>query len=644
MNKISAIMFGACALLTFSACSNDDPAIDNGGNGNNVSKGDRVYLAVKISSPDVQGSRAADDSYGYQYGTADENKVTSAHFYFYNAEGEYANIKTSSWTNGTATPNPGDQIGNDKNNIEYTSGGTIILDGLENKAYPKYVVTVLNQDNPDSFTAPATLAGWANLTTWNCTKKETEDGKDVVRYIMTTSSYLGNNDADADLVERTATLGNCYATELKEENFFNETPTREDLDSERCLNIYVERLAARVKVEVGLTVDKILEDGTKLYKTSMSVGGETNPQAKTDLYVKFDKWGLYATANYSRASKSLEEYLKNDKFGNYADGTASAWNWNDPAFYRSYWGKSAAWNNIGIIKASANDGDLQAVVGTDMMYCNENTNAFANIQSTSNFPDPNKATTVLVSATVCKADGTPLPLVEYRGVKYLKDDFIKYIFSITDLPYYTRKVDKVYTPKEGDPITTYTYDQIAVKDVASFEAAGDGETGSIILQVNDGVELWTPGEPSVLEDFELVDGTTAHGVTVYPDAKETTANANEALRAKLTAGGGKAYAYTEGAMVYPIVIEHLNYKLGTDGRKVAEKAVIRDGQIGVVRNHSYLVRITKINNLGMGIYEPGNIPGTGEIIKPKPGTDPTYYVGANINILSWKLVEQDAEI
>ena len=72
--------------------------------------------------------------------------------------------------------------------------------------------------------------------------------------------------------------------------------------------------------------------------------------------------------------------------------------------------------------------------------------------------------------------------------------------------------------------------------------------------------------------------------------------------------------------------------------------MVRDGQVGVVRNHAYNINITKINTLGMGIYNPKSKEEGGEPVKPEGPKDPTYYVESTINILSWKLVEQDAEI
>ena len=620
MNKISAIMLGACALFTLSACSNDDPVAGNGG-GTGVSTSDRVYLAIKISSPGEQNSRAAGDSFGYDYGSTEESKVSTANFYFYDEQGKYTGIRSQNWVDGNGQEDP---------NVEKKSSGTIVLEGLKDKKYPKYVVTVLNQADAATFTAPSTLTGWADITNWQ--------SKNGSEYVMTTSSYLDvASKRVADAVDG-AVAGSCYATELQESNFLQETPEKTDFSESQRVQIYVERLAARVKVNIGMTPT---ENG--LYKTAMTVGGETNPEAQTALYVKFDGWGLFATAETSRASKSLKGYTETTTFGD------KNWKWNDVEYRRSYWGKSIIWGTDGRMLETDETyyPDLKTPFSTGM-YCNECTNEYGNVVGTGNYADPNKTTSVLVAATVCDKDGNPLDLVEYRGVKYLKADFINYILNVLNLQYYTRTEDKLYTGLKDvmtgadvADIQTYKYTQITSDDV-ELASAGDGITGSITVKVKSGVKLFNTGD-LVKETYKNAEGGTVE-ITYYnnPTVVDNSV-ADKALKERVQFGGAKAYAYTGGAMIYPIVIEHLNYEF-KDGKKVAESQVVRDGQVGVVRNHAYNINITKVNSLGMGVYNPNSKAEGGELIKPEGSKDPTYYVESTINILSWKLVEQDAEI
>ena len=65
---------------------------------------------------------------------------------------------------------------------------------------------------------------------------------------------------------------------------------------------------------------------------------------------------------------------------------------------------------------------------------------------------------------------------------------------------------------------------------------------------------------------------------------------------------------------------------------------LREADYGVVRNHYYQITVNKIANLGKAVSN-----GDEDII---PNTDfsELYYVGASINILSWKIVNQGVNL
>ena len=89
-------------------------------------------------------------------------------------------------------------------------------------------------------------------------------------------------------------------------------------------------------------------------------------------------------------------------------------------------------------------------------------------------------------------------------------------------------------------------------------------------------------------------------------------------------------------MYYPIAIEHLN------NPSTSESAIV-DAQYGVVRNHCYVVTINQVKALGNGVFVPEKVGETGpdpEPLIPETPKEPKYYVGARINILSWKIVSQ----
>jgi hypothetical protein len=62
----------------------------------------------------------------------------------------------------------------------------------------------------------------------------------------------------------------------------------------------------------------------------------------------------------------------------------------------------------------------------------------------------------------------------------------------------------------------------------------------------------------------------------------------------------------------------------------------KTGEYGVVRNHVYKVNITDITGYGTPVYE-----GTTDFVTPEKPEDVMSFVSAQINILSWRLVEND---
>ena len=86
---------------------------------------------------------------------------------------------------------------------------------------------------------------------------------------------------------------------------------------------------------------------------------------------------------------------------------------------------------------------------------------------------------------------------------------------------------------------------------------------------------------------------------------------------------GTAWCWNEGAAYFYVDIEHF----GT-----GEQA------IGIVRNHIYELSISKVSGLGTPVYDP-NV----EIV-PKKTDEESSYVAARINILKWKIVNQNVTL
>ncbi|MDE6469263.1 MAG: hypothetical protein K2L28_10265, partial [Muribaculaceae bacterium] len=440
MIKISKLILGVAA-LGLAACSNEEPA-PNGGN-NNVAKGDIAYLNITIkSAEDVAGSRAAgnftdadNNKVEYIYGDQGENNVTSAHFYFYDEAGKFV-MEADKWTKGTT---------GSTDNVELIGDNTVILENMTGKTYPTWMVTVLNQ--PAGFKPGTTLEDMEKIVidSW-------ESGIENARFIMTTSSYFGNENKNGE-------SWNYFATKLKPENFYQQTPEQQPIPAEHRVQVYVERLAVRVGVDMvgmqneklkNVTYDEVDAEGVlrqyPLYRVDASVGGEDNGNigdaAATKLYVAITGWELTSTAKRTNFVKNLTGWNNTTTFG-------STWLWNDgdkdnhnngdnDGYHRSYWGKSTTYGLSGTALSNAlyvqnsKWDKLNQIVGTEILngtrlYCKENTNEAANITDNGLATcgvDPTKTTTVMLRAVVCDETGKPVQLVRYLGLNFVQSQFV----------------------------------------------------------------------------------------------------------------------------------------------------------------------------------------------------------------------------
>ena len=209
----------------------------------------------------------------------------------------------------------------------------------------------------------------------------------------------------------------------------------------------------------------------------------------------------------------------------------------------------------------------------------------------------------LLKAKVCDVNGNALDLVRYNGVLFKQDSFLEYVLSVLQ----TKNQLNVWYEDGQDDKGNTKYTQIG-KEYVKLENVGDGKVKVVFTNEN-GASLYTG------------DGSD------YSEQIITTLNDN------LATASADATAYNGGLMYYIIPIEHLN------NGAITENGIIPEAKYGVVRNHHYVVTVDKLEKIGKGIFD-----GDEKIV---PGDDPDgdiYYVGAKINILSWKIVSQNVEL
>lgn len=517
-----------------------------------------------------------------EYGT-NEQSIKNASFYFYDADGVFV-TQGDVWTDGSAsTTTPA-------GNIEFASNNIVVLKGLDKKSYPRYMVTVLNK--PTGFVHGKTLDEMQTVLADNNAEgiyyPATTDNVTTNYFTMSTTSYTETN------------REKHFVTEVNEGNISLE-PMTDASAIANTVTVYVERLAAKVTLKVS---DNLPKDANGRYPIKVTVAGENNSAgsgdiASEDLYVELLGWKLNATAKKSFMVKNIDAAWMDNDLG---------FTWNRPTDRRSHWGKSFNYGFSGYPENAAgvpanseylNYVDLENGLTAleNPAYCAENTNT--NTIVTANFPAG--VTSILLKAKVCDANGNALDLVRYNGLLFKQDSFLEYVLNVLQ----TRNQLDVWYANGTDEEGNARYTQIG-KEYVKLEHVGDGKVKVVF--------------------------TNEHGTSLYAeDGSNCSDQTITALNDDLASASADAIAYNGGLMYYNIPVEHLN------NGDVAENGTIPEAKYGVVRNHHYVVTIDKLEKIGRGIFD-----GNEKIV---PGDDPdAYYVGAKINILSWKIVSQNVEL
>lgn len=270
----------------------------------------------------------------------------------------------------------------------------------------------------------------------------------------------------------------------------------------------------------------------------------------------------------------------------------SSWDWfNEPADYRCFWAEDP--NYTGNTGLSYTDYDESKVTLGTPQYCMENTmtSDYANLQ--------NSTFLILVGYyTVKDSEGNTVDLSTasdgylymYAGTAYMANDLKARLLE--------QAADNELAWIQSAP-NTY-----AQADADAYEIVRKGTNNvTLALKENAGTTYYVRNGETYTEITNIAEFNT--GLSTYLEYFGSV----EAFE------GGKAY--------YAEPIAHFG------GTQTGDAT----GAIGVVRNHSYQITVTQVSGLGEGVFNPA------EDIIPTD-TKKTYYVGAELNILSWKTVSQ----
>lgn len=637
-----AMLCGAAVAMV--SCSNDEPVK---GDQQKPLDGDVAYMTVNIQDVNGKLSRATSPSDApYDYGTGDETKVSTAKFMFFDKNGNYMNIQANKWEDGGLNQTTPDA------NIEHYGKNTIVLRGLKGTdSYPAYMVVVLNDYD---FQPASTLAETSKVIT---------DIKNDKSFIMSSTSYFGDEDTDA--VRHNDKY--YYAVGLKSTDFALEPADGKSSQ----VDVYVERVAAKVTL-INNAEGATTIGGYPAFPVNITVGGTGNDDPDNDdeiiegdnkVFVQILGWDLNCTPYESYICKQLNADWKT---------TAPFTNWQKPADFRSFWGQSVVYGQeIGNGNVTYKDyASLNGTVGSPV-YTHEHTNTVENIKlSNKEAVNESKVTSVLVKAKVVDKDGNALDLAQMMGVWYTYDGLKNLALSNTDaagkLNYYI--ADGTTDVQKRDEFGNLLWEQYAedvldADGVTVLHKKGEyklDETGNKI-PVMETLNSYKQVDASFLTFVKKEGGKTAEinivasvpeNTTLYQKNSDGTfteyADQEEAAAAFIAAVKETVDSYhtmlaaTDGATFYNIPIEHLN-----EDNKDIKPYKLAEANYGIVRNHSYVLTINKIGNMGHPVFVPGNggeNPTPGEPIVPDDEQEDTYWLGATINILSWKIVNQNVDL
>lgn len=572
-------------------CSQNDDLPENPGEDQKVEK-EWSYMAINVNAAPNTGSRAGED--GFVAGDATESTVTNACFFFFDKNGDPFTVNGNNENNYV----PGDEEnipsadagGGNWVTYNYSTAGEGAGTGTANveKQLPAVLtLSGINNTYPEKMVA---------VLNWTPTKATTdsysldelksvllESHLNVDKFIMSNSVYKSNGTPSE----------NVYATQLTQRNFAK-SPTDA---KNNPVDIYVERVAAKVTVgldETEVTTESAQFDGTSV--TAIKVGATEGNGFLTlsdlnnlDVYAKIDGWDLNTTINKSYLLKSIEGNANYDLDVN---------DWNKPAYFRSYWATIPT-DDILYNKVFNYDNINNKLDDPD--YCLENTSQ-------------ENTTKVIVKATIGELvdDGVnkvfkPLPLAYWMGTYYRVDDLKKVVANLLSDELYYKIGDGSWMNIDASVTEGLTTTMPGSNYIGMTTMTGEGNSYKVIFNYN------SQGAPSNIK--WSFDGTT-----------ELTGDVTGQLNAKLNALA-PAQVWDNGQTYYVVPIKHA---VDTDGKDL----------YGVIRNHVYQINITGVVGLGTPVF--GN--NIGNIEEPLVPIETDTYLAARINVLSWKVVNNNVEL
>lgn len=577
-------LFLAIALLGLASCAKED--LTNGNEPIHNGEIEESYIAINLSAS--ENTRAETTTPEFEDGEAAERAVNHVDFFFFDANGNPFGV----------TGNPAVAPGTGVNHLRAAnvkfSADTNTGDDISDTSTPVLLLRTYKGQYPSQIVA---VLNWSPGTTKSYSLNDLYAAVNITGKFNETDHFVMSNAVYASSDGKTVNAATLPENSIKK--------TEEDA-LKAPISIYVERVAAKVTVSA-----KDNKDVIDLNKPVKPVGGEA-----VNVYAKLLGWELHNDIPQSYLLKQITPTWTPEAIG---------FNWNDTPWYRSYWATSLplpqpspVTNSFQMEYEKDKDDKYPAGFTTEYgfamggaTYVGENTNG-------TNDEGEKQGTKVILKAQlVKKIDETtyePIEIASWYGNQYIgKNDLLTAVANTLKYTLYYKESDEKFvgiTPQDLQCVAGGTTDAPQKVDANEVyfqlsDAEGYGKNRlNGWYKLEDGE--YKPVADNLNSDTYSVDATNAYLKTIHP-----------------------GILYTGGETFYYVDIKHL----GASG-SVAE--------YGVVRNHIYNVIINSIGGYGSPVYV-----GTSDIIDPKypdiEDADETF-VSAQINILSWRLVNQTVDI
>lgn len=361
--------------------------------------------------------------------------------------------------------------------------------------------------------------------------------------------------------------------------------TSEETARKKPVDLYVERVVAKVTADVDKTAFK-LGNGTDWDATKYGTTAPVGKSGDYDVYAVIDGWGLANENGKAEVEKQVKK--------TWTDGNLGFSPWTTADYHRCFWESSVAFDAGagGNQPVNPKFNQLKAKM-QDVLYTLPNTSE----NEVTNLKD-NDLTKFAVAATLRYKDAAgnwhDAEICRYNGVSILGIDNLKRQVALTFSQYYTSTDATNYTQLSKDDIDFKNPDGTMQQYRVTPTLAND-PTGT--------KKYYTKTTTGTTPTFTEVD-------------KATVLAAIEADKAEIRLGG-RAYYY--------VPIKHLG-----SANKIAE--------YGIVRNHFYKITLSGITGFGTPVYDPE------KVVDPIVPTYENTYLAARVQVLQWRVVNQNASL